>query len=45
MRKRKKNRVMTLKMMIFGLLWVILFLSLEEDGFNPSSLKEQRRSS
>ena len=47
---KKKNRVITKKMMIFGLLWAILVLSLKEDGLraaklNPSSLKKQRRSS
>jgi hypothetical protein len=49
-KERKKNRVITMKMMIFGLLWAILVLSLKEDGLraaklNPSSLKKQRRSS
>jgi hypothetical protein len=48
-RKRKKrNRVMTLMMMIPSLLWAILLLSLKEDGLraaklNPSSLDKQRR--
>jgi hypothetical protein len=49
-KERKKNRVITLKMMIFGLLWAILFLSLKEDdlraaNLDPSSLEKQRRSS
>ena len=51
-KERKKNRVITMNMMIFGLLWAILVLSLKEDGLRaakpnpyPSSLKKQRRSS
>jgi hypothetical protein len=30
--ERKMNRVINLKMIIFGLLWAILFLSFKEDG-------------
>ena len=50
MKKEERNRVITLMMMISGLQWAILLLSLKEDGLraarlNPSSLKKQRRSS
>jgi accessory gene regulator protein AgrB len=46
-KERKKNRVIAMEMMIFGLLEAILFLFLKEVGFraaklNPSSFKKQR---
>jgi hypothetical protein len=46
--EKKKNRVITLNMMISGLLWALLLLSFKEDGLraaklNPSSLEKQRR--
>jgi hypothetical protein len=49
-REEREKNIMKKKMMISGLLWEILCLSLKEDDLreaklNPSSLEKQRRSS